>query len=66
MDSKESFDSSISGSNNVWKNSLSSGFKPVYTLDSIYKLCKKKKIEMPIIKLIYNIIYKNENPKDRR
>ena len=36
----------------------------LYTLDSIYKLCKRKKIDIPIIKLIHNIIYKNEDPED--
>ena len=33
-----------------------------YTLKSIYKLVKKKKIKIPIIDLIYNIIIKDENP----
>ena len=36
----------------------------LYTLDSVYKLCKRKKIDVPMIKLIYNIIYKNENPEE--
>ena len=36
----------------------------LYTLDSVYKLCKKKKIDVPMIKLIYNIIYKNEKPEE--
>ena len=34
-----------------------------YTLKSIYKLIKKKKIKMPIIDLIYKIIINGENPK---
>jgi len=34
-----------------------------YTLQSIYQLIKNKKIEMPIIDLIYNIIMNEENPK---
>ena len=35
----------------------------LYTLNSIYKLLKDKKVEMPIIDLIYDIIYEGENPK---
>lgn len=34
----------------------------LYTLKSIYKLLKRKKVKMPIIDLIYNIIFKNEDP----
>lgn len=34
-----------------------------YTIISIYKLIKKKKIDMPIIDLIYKIIVNHENPK---
>lgn len=34
-----------------------------YTLKSIYKLIKNKKIKMPIIDLIYKIIMNDENPK---
>lgn len=34
-----------------------------YTLKSIYKLVKKKKIKMPIIDVIYKIIINNENPE---
>lgn len=34
----------------------------LYTLKSIYKLLKRKKVKMPIIDLIYNIIFKNEEP----
>lgn len=33
----------------------------LYTLKSIYKLLNDKKVNMPIIDLIYNIILKNEN-----
>lgn len=35
-----------------------------YTLKSIYKLVKKKKIKMPIIDVIYKIIVNNENPQN--
>ena len=34
----------------------------LYTLKSIYKLLRRKKVKMPIIDLIYNIIFKNEDP----
>ena len=34
-----------------------------YTLKSIYKLVKKKKIKMPIIDVIYKIIVNNDDPK---
>ena len=34
-----------------------------YTLKSIYKLVKKRKIKMPIIDVIYKIIVNNEDPK---
>jgi glycerol-3-phosphate dehydrogenase (NAD(P)+) len=33
-----------------------------YTLKSIYKMLNKKGIEIPLITLIYNIIYNNEDP----
>lgn len=36
----------------------------LYTLDSIYLYSKKFKIDMPIIDLIYNIIYKDSTPED--
>lgn len=36
----------------------------LYTLNSIYKLLNHKKVEMPIIDLIYDIIY-NNTPVDR-
>lgn len=35
----------------------------LYTLDSIYLYSKEKNILMPFIDLIYDIIYKNENPE---
>jgi len=41
------------------KNNTVEGY---YTLKSIHKLVKTKKIEMPIIDLIYNIVIKNEDP----
>ncbi|MBO5475766.1 MAG: NAD(P)H-dependent glycerol-3-phosphate dehydrogenase [Bacilli bacterium] len=34
-----------------------------YTLKSIYALLRKKKIKMPVIDLIYNIIMNNKDPK---
>lgn len=34
----------------------------LYTLKSIYKLLRKKKVKMPIIDLIYNIIFKDTDP----
>lgn len=34
-----------------------------YTLQSIYKLVKKRKIKMPVINLIYNIIMKDQDPQ---
>lgn len=34
-----------------------------YTLKSIYTLLRKKKIKMPVIDLIYNIVMKGEEPK---
>lgn len=36
----------------------------LYTLKSIYKLLKKKKVKMPIIDLIYKIIFKNTDPNE--
>ena len=36
----------------------------LYTLKSIYDLTKNKKIKIPIINMIYNIIYKNKDPKE--
>lgn len=35
-----------------------------YTLHSVYKLIKKKKIKIPIIDVIYKIIVKNDNPEE--
>lgn len=35
----------------------------LYTLKSIYKLLGDKKVDMPIIDLIYDIIYNNADPK---
>lgn len=34
-----------------------------YTLKSIYTLLRRKKIKMPVIDLIYNIVMKNDDPK---
>ena len=36
----------------------------LYTLKSIYKLIKDKNVKIPIIDLIYNIIYKDNIPED--
>ena len=36
----------------------------LYTLKSIYKLLRDQKVEMPIIDLIYDIIYKDRDPRD--
>jgi len=35
----------------------------LYTLDSINKLIKEKNINVPIINLVYDILYKNEKPE---
>jgi len=42
------------------KNTTVEGY---YTLKSIYKLIKRKKIKMPIIDLIYKIVINNEKPE---
>ncbi len=42
------------------KNTTVEGF---YTLESIYKLLKNKKVSIPIIDLIYDIAVERENPK---
>ena len=34
----------------------------LYTLKSIYKLIRHKNVDMPIIDLIYNIVYKDVDP----
>lgn len=44
---------------NYLKNNTVEGY---YTLKSIYKLIKTKKVKMPIIDLIYKIIINNEDP----
>ena len=36
----------------------------LYTLKSIYKLIKNKHVDMPIIDLIYDIIYKDVKPQE--
>ena len=36
----------------------------LYTLDSINQLIKEKNIDVPIINLVYGIIYNNESPKE--
>lgn len=43
------------------KNNTVEGF---YTAKSIYKLLKNKKVNVPIIDLIYNISIQEENPKE--
>ena len=34
-----------------------------YTLESIYKLLKDKRVSIPIIDLIYDIVVKGKNPE---
>lgn len=46
--------------NNYLKTTTVEG---VYTLKSIYELIKKKNIEMPLINLIYEIIFENKKPE---
>ena len=36
----------------------------LYTLKSIYKLLRKKKVKMPVIDLVYNIIFKDTDPNE--
>ncbi len=36
----------------------------LYTLKSIYQLLENKKVNMPIINLIYDIIYHDKKPVD--
>ena len=36
----------------------------LYTLKSIYKLLRDREVDMPIIDLIYDIIYKDRDPRD--
>ncbi len=47
---------------NHYKNNTT--IEGLYTLDSIYLYSKKNDILMPFIDLIYDIIYKNENPEN--
>ncbi len=47
--------------NNYTSNTTIEG---LYTLDSIYTLLKNRKVDIPIIDLIYDIIYKNEDPEE--
>ena len=35
-----------------------------YTVEAVYKIAKNKKIDMPIMEAIYNIIYKRYDLKD--
>lgn len=35
-----------------------------YTLDSVYKMLKKKRINIPLITLIYDIVVNNKNPEE--
>ncbi len=46
---------------NYIKNTTIEG---LYTLKSIYKLLNRKKVKMPIIDLIYNIIYRSYDPNE--
>ena len=50
---------SIEEINNYKKKNTIEG---LYTLSSIYKLINNKKVDMPIIDLIYSIIFNNEDP----
>ena len=43
------------------KNTTVEGF---YTLESIYKLLKDKKVSIPIIDLIYDIAVEGKNPEE--
>jgi len=36
----------------------------LYTLKSIYKLLRDREVDMPIIDLVYDIIYKDRDPRD--
>ena len=36
----------------------------LYTLKSIHKLIKNKKVDIPIIDLIYDIVFNDENPDE--
>jgi len=47
--------------NNYIKNTTIEG---LYTLNSINKLIKERNINVPIINLVYDIIYKNNEPKE--
>ena len=49
----------IDKANNYLNNTTVEGY---YTLKSIYKLIKKKKIDMPIINLIYQIVINQKDP----
>ena len=33
-------------------------------IDVAYKLCKKHNIEMPIVEIVYKVIYENLDPKE--
>lgn len=43
-----------------YKNNIT--VEGLYTLKSIYKLIKNKKIDIPIINIIYNIVFKDKDP----
>lgn len=47
------------GANKYLETTTVEGF---YTLKSIYSLLRKKKIKMPVVDLIYNIVMKNDDP----
>ncbi len=49
----------INEAENYLKNNTVEGY---YTLKSIYKLIKRKKVSMPVIDLIYKVIMNNEDP----
>ena len=47
---------------NNYKNNTT--IEGLYTLKSIYKLLNNKKVDMPIIDLVYDIIFKNQSPEE--
>lgn len=51
-------------SKNVKKYAETHTVEGLYTLKSIHKLINNKKVNMPIIDLIYDIVFNNKEPKD--
>ena len=46
--------------NEYLANNTVEGF---YTLDTVYRMLKKKRIKIDLINVIYDIVYNNENPE---